>query len=116
MLLFQQKADDFSDYQLARLKNRNSVTRKLVSVRKALNASQSASYGIPEGKECDIEAKRIVSSEGRHYILIKGKGIASMNEESSRDDFLTMDFRGTSGQSIQQSEDSEGTPELSQGD
>ena len=74
------------------------------SVRKSLNATQSASYGIPEGKECDIEARRIESSEGRHYILIKGKGIASSHEE--RDDFLTMDFRGRGVEDI---------PQLSQG-
>lgn len=77
---------------MARLKNRSSVTRKLDSVRKSLNASQSASYGIPEGKECDIEAKRIESTEGRHYVLIRGKNIATASDNNDND-FLRMDFR-----------------------
>ena len=68
------------------------MTRKLNSVRKSLNAAQSASYGIPEGKECDIEARRMESYEGRHYVLIKGKDIGSSND-NRQDDFLVMDFR-----------------------
>ena len=77
--------------------NRSSVTRKLNNVRKSLNASQSACYGISEGKECDIEAKRIESHEGRHYVLIRGKDIGDSSQGESQDEsnnFLSMDFRG----------------------
>ncbi len=100
ILFTHQKAGDFSDFQLSLLKNRSSVTRKLNSVRKSLNAAQSASYGIPEGKECDIEARRMESYEGRHYVLIKGKDIGSSYDDRQDDDFLVMDFRNNKQQNV----------------
>ena len=81
-----QQANDFSDYQLYRLKHRSHLTRKLQDVRKTLNSSQSASYGIPEGTDCEIEANRIASFEGHHYILIKGKDVASSGNDDSQEE------------------------------
>ena len=77
-------------------------------MRKSLNATHSASYGVPEGTECDIEARRIESVEGRHYVLIRGKDIATSCEDrcEEQDDFLRLDFRSKGAQSVEETKES----------
>lgn len=64
---------------------RSHLQRKIEGVRKTLNTNQSASYGITEDMQCDVEANRIASSKDRYYILIKGKDVgASAGREGEK--------------------------------
>lgn len=63
---------------------RSHLSRKLDNVRKTLNTQQSASFGIAEGTSCEIETNRIISTEERRYILIRGKDLESSSQEESQ--------------------------------
>lgn len=64
------------------------LNRRLEDVRKTLNASESAMYGLEEtaGLDVHVEAERIVSSESSRYILIQGKDLGSSSQEESQEE------------------------------
>ncbi|KAJ8350828.1 hypothetical protein SKAU_G00259580 [Synaphobranchus kaupii] len=67
---------DFSQYQLAGLLHRNQLNNRIESVEKEMNQRGSAGmveeYGGEVGQERTVEARRLVSEDSSHYILIKG--------------------------------------------
>ncbi|XP_061081704.1 DNA excision repair protein ERCC-5 homolog [Conger conger] len=67
---------EFSQYQLAGLLRRNQLNHRIESVEKELNQLSSAGvaeeYGEEAGQERSVEARRLVSEDSSHYILIKG--------------------------------------------
>ncbi|KAI1899692.1 hypothetical protein AGOR_G00064390 [Albula goreensis] len=67
---------DFSQYQLAGLLHRNQLNHRIESVEKEMNQRSSAGVAEEyrgEGEEGrSVEARRLVSEDASHYILIKG--------------------------------------------
>ncbi|CAL9701520.1 unnamed protein product [Knipowitschia caucasica] len=65
---------DFSQYQLAGLLQRNKLNQRLEGVEKEMNERSAGNapqiYGDQQSR--DVEARRLVSEEHSHYILIKG--------------------------------------------
>ena len=76
-------AGDFSNYQLSRLMTQSRTTRKLEEVRHALKSNETAMMGLgEESRVHNVETSRILSSEGAHYILVKG----DIDSQSSQDE------------------------------
>jgi len=83
---FLQVADDFSNYQLSKLMKRSRISQKLADVRHVLKSNETAVIGLgEESKVHEVEARRIMSSDSAHYILVKGREL----ESSSQDDSLS---------------------------
>ena len=81
-----QVADDFSNYQLSKLMKRSRISQKLADVRHVLKSNETAVIGLgEESKVHEVEARRIMSSDSAHYILVKGREL----ESSSQDDSLS---------------------------
>lgn len=81
-----QVADDFSNYQLSKLMKRSRISQKLADVRQVLKSNETAVIGLgEESKVHEVEARRIMSSDSAHYILVKGREL----ESSSQDDSLS---------------------------
>ncbi|KAL6481444.1 hypothetical protein MHYP_G00095240 [Metynnis hypsauchen] len=69
-----ERSGDFSQYQLAGLLQRNNLNQRLEGVEKEMS---QRSYGTVEeqysqGGEHSFEARRLISEDSSHYILIKG--------------------------------------------
>ncbi|KAI4894631.1 hypothetical protein NFI96_011391, partial [Prochilodus magdalenae] len=69
-----ERSGDFSQYQLAGLLQRNNLNQRLEGVEKEM--SQRSCGPMEEqyshGEEHSVEARRLVSEDSSHYILIKG--------------------------------------------
>ena len=79
-----QVASDFSSYQLSKLMTQSRTTRKLEEVRQVLKSNETAVMGLgEESRVHDVETSKILSSEGAHYILVRGRDI---NSQSSQDE------------------------------
>ncbi|XP_064166038.1 DNA excision repair protein ERCC-5 homolog [Anguilla rostrata] len=67
---------EFSQYQLAGLLRRNQLNNRIETVEKEMNQKSSAGvmeeYREEDGQERSVEARRLVSEDSSHYILIKG--------------------------------------------
>ena len=69
------ESEDFSDYQLQKLIKQSQLTGKIESLRKEMNQKVSGdiSYALGDDYYGEvIEARRVVSEDAAHYILIKG--------------------------------------------
>uniref|UniRef100_A0A8C5ETR1 Excision repair cross-complementation group 5 n=1 Tax=Gouania willdenowi TaxID=441366 RepID=A0A8C5ETR1_GOUWI len=72
-----EQSGDFSQYQLAGLLQRNRLNQRLEGVEKEMSQRSSGSapqlYSEDEKNPChNVEARRLVSEDNSHYILIKG--------------------------------------------
>ncbi|NWY04071.1 ERCC5 protein, partial [Nothoprocta ornata] len=71
-----EESNDFSQYQLRGLLKKSSLNRHIENVEKELNQQHSGQiqtqYENEGGFVKEVEAKRVVSEDTSHYILIKG--------------------------------------------
>lgn len=69
-----ERSSDFSQYQLAGLLQRNNLNQRLENVQQEMSHRSSGGveqqYG--DGKQQNVEVRRVVSEDSSHYILIKG--------------------------------------------
>ncbi|KAL5506745.1 hypothetical protein EMCRGX_G008482 [Ephydatia muelleri] len=82
-----QVADDFSQYQLARLVKRSRVSERLECVRRVLRSGEAAVAVGDMSKVHHVETNRVVSSDHTRYILVRGSGLESSltNSDSASD-------------------------------
>lgn len=86
MCIFQD-AEDFSSFQLKKLIKQSKLTGKIESIRKEMNARTSGDIAYALGDDYYgevVEARRVVSEEAAHYILIKGLTKRQQIEEANR--------------------------------
>ncbi|XP_072898015.1 DNA excision repair protein ERCC-5 homolog [Hemitrygon akajei] len=80
-----QESTDFSQYQLSGLLKRNRLNQHIEGVQKEMNRQYCGEIQMECDNEGgffkDIEARRLVSEDASHYILLKG--IQSKNNEGS---------------------------------
>ena len=77
-------ADDFSQYQLARLVKRSRVSERLECVRRALRSGEAAVAVGDMSKVHHVETNRVVSSDHTRYILVRGSGLESSLTNSGK--------------------------------
>ena len=79
-----QVADDFSQYQLARLVKRSRVSERLECVRRVLRSGEAAVAVGDMSKVHHVETNRVVSSDHTRYILVRGSGLESSLTNSGK--------------------------------
>ncbi|XP_035485175.1 DNA excision repair protein ERCC-5 [Scophthalmus maximus] len=70
-----ERSGDFSQYQLAGLLQRNHLNQRLEGVEKEMSEQSAGSapqLSQQDGQNHSVEARRLVSEDNSHYILIKG--------------------------------------------
>ncbi|CAB1421658.1 unnamed protein product [Pleuronectes platessa] len=76
---------DFSQYQLSGLLQRNKLNQRLEGVEKEMNersAGSAPQLCQQDGQSHSVEARRLVSEDNSHYILIKGSKKSKTATES----------------------------------
>ncbi|KAJ8410493.1 hypothetical protein AAFF_G00193970 [Aldrovandia affinis] len=92
-----ERSTDFSQYQLAGLLHRNQLNDRIKSVEKDMNKESSA--GVAEeyrgegGEGHSVEARRLMSEDSSHYILIKG---AKKSEKAAEKQPAVLPWAGSS--------------------
>ncbi|XP_028810977.1 DNA repair protein complementing XP-G cells isoform X2 [Denticeps clupeoides] len=67
-----ERSGDFSQYQLAGLLQRNRLNQRLEGVEQEMSQRTSAALDLQQEQDGSVEARRLVSEDSAHYILIKG--------------------------------------------
>ncbi|XP_036413023.1 DNA repair protein complementing XP-G cells homolog [Colossoma macropomum] len=69
-----ERSGDFSQYQLAGLLQRNNLNQRLEGVEKEMSQRSCGTVEeqYSQGGEHSIEARRLISEDSSHYVLIKG--------------------------------------------
>ncbi|XP_071950328.1 DNA excision repair protein ERCC-5 homolog isoform X2 [Antedon mediterranea] len=66
------EANEFSDFQLNKLLNKNKLNRKLEDIRDEMSRKSSGEIAsILDVETKSVEARRVVSEDTQHYILVK---------------------------------------------
>ena len=68
---------DFSSYQLKKLMKQCKLTTRITEIKKDMSSKTSSDLpsSLGDGYHGDqVEARRIVSEDASHYVLIKGGG------------------------------------------
>ncbi|XP_071085073.1 DNA excision repair protein ERCC-5-like [Haliotis cracherodii] len=82
-----ENSDDFSSYQMNKLVNQSRLTNHIESVRREMNAQNTADFSQAVGSEYlagEFESRRVVSEDASHYILIKGLSKQRQVEQAVR--------------------------------
>lgn len=86
-LFSSQDSTDFSSYQLKKLMRQSKLTARIDEVRKQMTSNTAGDIAcslVDEYHGDEVEARRIVSEDAAHYVLIKGLTKKRQQEEADR--------------------------------
>ncbi|CAL1527851.1 unnamed protein product, partial [Lymnaea stagnalis] len=80
-------SDSFSSYQLKKLMKQSKLTNRIEEVRKEMSSKTAGDITYSLGDDYygdEVEARRIVSEDAAHYVLIKGLTKRKQEEEAEK--------------------------------